>query len=686
MPPFSRDDIRWLPRPRSVRRRPGHLTLPAPAVVELSAAAQELAPIIGREWPPDAGTVRTIRCDEPGFLFRLRARKTSRVTVPRVPDRPECYGLSIGRGGIAAASSDYRGLLYAWQILRQILREKPGSLPLMTISDSPDIPWRVYHLDLKGTRRTPENLFLLAERLAEFRINALLVEYEDYLRLERHPELAVESALDGQTVREWIAYLENYGIAVIPLVQTLGHWQYVLTKPEYVHLRELPDATTDGCPLHPGTWDLVRDFLDEIIALHPRSPLIHIGLDETALLGKCPRCQAHLDGRPPIALHIEWLNRVASYVRSRGYTPMAWCDKLLSEVDGPHEDELRKVDPSIVFLSWDYQAGGPTAPGLMLHHRHYVSRQWLQRPDRIVESWPRLGFGPKSDLIENLPADAYARAQARFAEPEDPRRIRNFAETARLREMGFEMFGAAGLRVSYHGSLAPRFMTAQFNAMAWADAARKLGLAGVIGTSWSRGHSWAATNAHPELDWYAIASLGEACWSGLAPRELPDFDRRFAFQFFGLPDGNIGDAFGLFHRSATRADHVMDNFSVWIDRLLADLRPSVTRNADVFDLLHAMAALQTLQLELDFSLLEGAYFTALWSRVPPAFKASMHDGILRRLATAEARCAELKSRYRQTMAAADADELAETQLRFPIHQVTDLLHRFFPDTNNEENP
>lgn len=684
MPNPSHDMIRWLPRPRSVKYRSGNLDLPTAAVIEITAAAKHLATIIEREWPADAGSVRTTLHDGTGYGFQLAGKWGGRrPDAVSAPDQPEHYGLRIGSRGISAAAADYRGLLYAWQALKQILREKPARLPFLTIQDGPDIGWRAYHIDLKGTRRTPANLERLAERLAELRINALMVEYEDSLRLQRHPTLAVESAMDSQTVRQWIEILERYGISVIPLVQTLGHWQYVLVNPQYAHLRELPEVTSDACPLHPGTWELARDFIDEIIDLHPDAPIIHIGLDETALLGSCPRCKAHLGNRPPIALHIEWLNRIADYVRSRGHTPMAWADKLVSELDGPHESELRHVHPGTVFLDWDYGASGPLTRGLKLNG-HRVSEKWLQRPDRIEDTFPPLSFGAGSDTIEKLAATDQEKAQSCFADPDDARWIRNFRGAARLRDMGFDVFGAAGLRVSYHGCIAPRFLTAQYNAMAWADACRKHKLAGLIGTSWSRGHSWAGMNAHPELDWYAVATLAQSCWSGLKPEKMPDFDRRFAFQFFGLPNGSIGDAFALFHRSSPRTDHAMDNFSIWIERLVTAMRPDATRNLDVFDLFHAVVRLQALRLDLDFSLLEGAYFTALWQRVPPAFKTTMRAAIRQRLEGAEERCVTLKRMYGQSLVAADADELAETQLRFLINQVIDLKNRLFPEIKPTE--
>lgn len=675
MPCKEPAEIRWLPKPKSVRRRKGTFRLPDVSTLELSSSAKGLVDLIKQDGAgaPFQWTVSVV--DKPGFFFRIVPEGGE---YPRRPAsnvlKAEHYRLQVGLKGISAQASDLRGLLYAWQTLRQVWREQQRDLPCMTLSDGPDIPWRIYHLDLKGTRRDVANLYRLVERLSELRINALLVEYEDYLVLDRHPTLAVKSALDRKTLSDWLAYVDQFGIEVIPLVQTLGHWQYVLTHPDYAHLRELPDETTDGCPTHPETWTLVKDFLDEMIELHPKAPFIHVGLDETALLGRCPRCKKALDGRPPIVLHIEWLNKVTDYVRSKGCVPLAWSDKLLSEVDGPHEKELSRIHPGTMFTNWDYRSIGPVSPSLMLQG-HHVSQQWLQRPRDFISVWPLLGFGEKSGVIEDLPSDLRQRAEERYAHAGDPSWIRNFSESARLKAMGYEAFGVAGLRVSYHGPVAPRFLTAQYNVMAWAEAARGHHLQGIIGSSWSRGHSWAACNAHPELDWYAIATLSQACWSGLQPKDLPDFDRRFAFQFFGIDEEGLGDALALFHRSTQRADHVMDNFTYWVEKKLFSLRSRVKHNEDVMDLLCASAQLQTLLLELDFSLLEGAYFRALWERVPPDYKKQMLSRVQANLDKAKLRLDELKALYRKSLVEEDADELAETQLRFRMEQVSDMLVR-----------
>jgi len=56
------------------------------------------------------------------------------------------------------------------------------------------------------------------------------------------------------------------------------------------------------------------------------------------------------------------------------------------------------------------------------------------------------------------------------------------------------------------------------------------------------------------------------------------------------------------------------------------------------------------------------------------------DGIRRKLHAAEVRSTALKAHDRQAIVAADADELEETQWRFPINQVTDLMARLFPNS------
>ncbi len=665
------DDLRLLPQPRICRRLPGAYRLRRPAV-EIGAAAAALLRILPAEWRQEFGRPVAVKAGAgAGFYFRIGRRE-----APKPAGRQaEGYALQIGADGIGAGANTAAGLLYAWQTLKQILRASPGRAPGLRIGDWPALRWRVYHLDLKGTRRTLANLHAILPRLAEFKVNAVLAEYEDYVRLDRHPALAVPGALTKSQVKDWIAAARDYNLTVIPLVQTLGHLQYVLRQPAYSHLQEKPGNPAEACCTHPDTWPLIRDFLDEIMELHAGLPLFHVGLDETFNLGTCPRCQAALGGRSKMTLYVDWVNRCCRHVRAQGFTPLVWGDVAIAHFDDP---QVKKLDPGAYYIDWGYKQTGPRFPSLLAMNSNAVSREWLQRPNGEIYELPRIGFGPGRKFYEDFPGKLRASWLPWLANPEYPRKFKTDVSTALLTKRGFKTGAVSGIRVSFHGCVAPQFITGQLNTLTAAEACKKYRAEILIGSSWARGHSLAGMNAHPELDWYGIATLGAAGWGKLARGALRDFDRRFGFQFFGLPDGRIGDLYFLFERSSARVDHVMDNYLPYVLEASARLAPLARRNAEKLALFQAAVKVQQARYRAQFAALELEYFYALWERVPPDFKARIRRDIAATAAAIGSLKAEVGARYAQTIVPGDAAELAATQLDFFRDQMLLLAGRQFP--------
>ncbi len=650
-------DVLLLPRPQSLTRQAGAFRLPACPEFEVSRDAAELAEIMLQEWPAEQDEPTALFSGEAGFSFRLG----DPTTKLRAPEDRQGFVLAISSKGVLARARTYPGLLYAWQALKQLLRQFPGRLPCLTIRDWPDIPWRTYHLDLKGTCRTFDNLLAILPDLAEWRINTLLAEYEDYLRLDRHPDIAVPEALTPAQIRIFLAEAARYGITVVPLVQTLGHLQFLLTKPAYAHLREDPADPAEACSTHPDTWPLIRDFIDELIDLHPGVPFLHVGLDETARVGTCPRCKKALKGQPRITRYLDWVNRVAAHCAERGVTPLLWGDVIAKEMNPA---VIRRLPREAIYCDWGYTETAPLHYNLRRFRGGLLSRAWLKRPEGRIDTLPRLNFSGKPRFFEDLPA-ADQRALAPFmANPEAPRWLPSDAVPKLFRRHGLTLGTVGGIRVSFHGCMAPRFITGQLNTLETCNACKRNEGLFAIGSSWSRGHSLAGINAHPELDWYGIATLGAAGWSSVEESDLRDFDVRFAFQFFGLPDGEIGDLYFLHERTSPRADHLHDNYLPHVLDRLAALRPAVTRNRTRFDLFKAVCEAHLLRFRAQFALLEMEYFYAMWERVAPAFRARiLKDTGAIRDAINRARPA-LAREYARTITAGEAAELAATQLNY----------------------
>ena len=668
-------NLRLLPRPQQLEASGTVWKLPRHPSLHFSADAGRLPSILADEWALETG--HALQTDAaPGmaapFSFALDTPAPLTATLLR---HPEAYVLEITPQGVSASAHSYPGLVHAWQTLKQILRHSPLALPGLRITDQPDLNWRVYHLDLKGTRRSLANLYEILPRLAELKINAVLAEYEDYLRLDRHPEIAIPEALSPDQVRAWIARAADYGIAVIPLIQTLGHLQYVLRQPAYRHLEERPGDPAEACSTHPESWPLIRDFLDEIIDLHPNAPFIHCGLDETFAVGTCPRCQAARGERPPIALYVDWLNRVTRYVSDRGRRPMAWGSMI-----GPHllTSSAKNINRDVTFIiNGGYEVTSPVTPRLDTFTRGSFSRQWLERPEGEINLLPSLNFRG-GRCIEDLSEADREIAHQLSDTPEFPRQVRSHTGLTLFTQHGFQSGVVSGIRISAHGCIVPKFITSQLNTLTGAEACRRQPNAQVlIGSSWSRGHSLTSPNAHPELDWYGIATLGDAGWTPLARQELKDFDARFAFQFLGLPDETIGNLLFLFERTSPRADHAMNDYLPQIRTGCAALLPQVARHRDFLELLATLVEVQDLRFKVQFALLEMEYFYPVWNRIPTALAERIASDIRATEQALLALSPQLQDLYARTLIHSDAAELVATQLDFLRDNLSLMTHRLF---------
>lgn len=674
-------EFRLVPGVKNIVFADGICAITEDVVLTVSCDASALGAIIEEEHRNEWDKSVTLATDGTGYTFQLGF---GGVTPPACSDMAghNSYKLECSEGGLSACAGDHAGLVHAWQTAKQILRECAAEIPCFQIEDSPDLPWRIYHLDLKGTRRPLKGLYEILPRLAEFKINAVLVEYEDYVILEKHPDIAIADAIAKDEWREWIQAAGGYGISVIPLVQTLGHWQYILNKPAYAHLTENPDDPSEGCSTNPGTWDLARDLLEEMLELHPDAPFIHVGLDETAHVGTCPQCRERIGDGSRHDLYVEWLNRVAEFVIERGSTPMAWGDITIAKLSA---DQIARLNKELVLVDWGYAETGPVYP-TMRYKGTYVSREWLRRPNSEISTVQQVPFRPGVQFLEDMDAEDMERLRPHIDNDRFPMQIRRSFGTALLSEMGFSTMGVSGIRISAHGTAMPLFITGQLNTIACADMAMEFGGLGVIGSSWARGHSLTTQNAHPDLDWYGIATLGACAWQQLPLSDLRSFDACFAFQFFGHDDGTIGDLYYLCERTHGHVDHVMSDYLDYIAETIGRLKEDTARNQVYLDLLLKMVELRQLRFRGEFALLEVEYFYPIWDKIPKAMSARIVKDIDSVVEEMNEKQRELGELYSQTMLAVDAIELAATQIEYLRDSLLDKQARVTAIADSAEKP
>lgn len=298
--------------------------------------------------------------------------------------QPEGYLLTLRRAVVQLSANDAAGLFYGIQTLRQYLA-MPAH-PAVEITDWPELALRSDYLDMRGIYPKFENLLRYIEEMAAYKLNTLVIEYEDKLPRARKDLCHPTDALTPEQHRRLLEVARENFIDIIPLQQSFGHLEYVLKLPEYQHLREIPEAPGEMCPLREGAYELAASLLEETARLHPDSRYLHLGCDEVWSLGQSDECKASGKSRGRIA--IEYINRLAEKVVSLGKIPIVWHDMMADVWRGGEMGEAGNYDD------------------LALLNKNLVVAIWLYSPDRVNLVAPKLMEALHAHGIRTIPCSA----------------------------------------------------------------------------------------------------------------------------------------------------------------------------------------------------------------------------------------------------------------------------------------
>ncbi len=265
----------------------------------------------------------------------------------------EGYSLKISESLIEISAVDEAGLFYAFATLDQLLedaRDQDASLPLVEVTDYPELAFRPIQWDIKHHRQKESYYYNLLDDLARQKINGVIVELEDKLKYERRPEVGSDDAF---TIQQWID-LSNYAtarnISISPLVQGLGHASFILKHEKNKHLRDNLDSDWAFNPLDPETYELQFDLYLDAIKATPHGKYLHVGGDEVETTGRG-------SGKSKLELNLIWLNKVTKFAEEQGRIPIFWDDMPLKHagVYGPMFN--REINPEEVDAIWAENEG-----------------------------------------------------------------------------------------------------------------------------------------------------------------------------------------------------------------------------------------------------------------------------------------------------------------------------------------
>ncbi|WP_288205322.1 family 20 glycosylhydrolase [uncultured Parabacteroides sp.] len=394
------------------------------------------------------------------------------ITEEEVPSSVEGYVLRINSKGVTISSRNKAGIFYGCQTLEQLLEDSRDfncAIPEMVITDYPVLAYRAIHFDTKHHLNRMEYYYKAIDRLARYKINAVIWELEDKLRYIRRPEIGAPNAISKEEMIALCRYAHDRNIDVSPLVQGLGHASYILKH--HWELREDPNSDRDFCPADPRTYELQFDLYQDAIEAMPYGKYLHIGGDEVQSIGIDERCKA--TGKTPFELQMDWLQKTCKYATEHSRTPIFWDDMPLKHAD-----------------LWDILQND-TLQG------EELDRQWnTQKLDEAINLFPK-------ECI-------YMRWKYEQAVTPIHQRLLNWYKEKGLKVM------AATAAATGNSIYLPREIERTDFIKGFCKITTENDLVGILATTWDDG------SPHAEAVWREFIALGEYSWN-------PDARDRISF-------------------------------------------------------------------------------------------------------------------------------------------------------------
>jgi len=262
----------------------------------------------------------------------------------------EAYSLEISPEKILIQSGTDKGLFYGLMSVTQLVKAaEDGTIPTLKILDYPDMTWRGISDDFsRGQVSTMENFETILRFLGEYKQNIYMAYMEDVIQMDQYPDIGVgRGALSKQEIAELQKIAEQYFVQVIPIFQTLGHYENILSNPKYMQYAEYPGAASLNSS-DKNTDQFLFNMLDEVIPQF-ESEYFHIGCDESRDVG-LGATKKLVKKKGSARVHADHYNKVYNKVTSYGKKVMMYGDIILR-----HPEIMDLIPKDIIIVDWHYR-------------------------------------------------------------------------------------------------------------------------------------------------------------------------------------------------------------------------------------------------------------------------------------------------------------------------------------------
>ena len=206
---------------------------------------------------------------------------------------------------------------------------------------------KALHFDMKSMIPTGKYALTLVDEVAELGINTLLVEFEDKFPFDVTKGTHHPAAWTKDEFRTFAGRCREKNIEIVPLLQSVGHLDYLLKYPKFRNLRDGgPEGSSyQWCVAQEESFELWCAMVDELLEVFPDTKIFHIGADECRMNVPCEKCAAER-----LDLYVKRVARCCEYIQKKNLKVVLWDDVFRKH----GEEKFAQLPPGVIACVWMY--------------------------------------------------------------------------------------------------------------------------------------------------------------------------------------------------------------------------------------------------------------------------------------------------------------------------------------------
>ncbi len=218
----------------------------------------------------------------------------------------------------------------------------------------------VLHIDLNSVALKESYLKKWLKKAADMGYNAILWEVEGKIKWETCSECTDKDAFSKDTFKDILKYSRSLGLEPIPLLQTVGHAEYVLRHKKYFSFREDSDRYDCYATCKPEVRKFIKSWIKEYLELFGDIKYFHLGGDEAYVFATSPECATRAKEIGKGKLYAEYMEDIAKPLLDKGIRPCIWNDMIMR-----YPNDISAIPKRFVIWDWNYW-DGDTVPNKVM--------------------------------------------------------------------------------------------------------------------------------------------------------------------------------------------------------------------------------------------------------------------------------------------------------------------------------